>query len=146
MASTKPKLPPSGNVVQRLGLLVQLFWPDDPVKMAKDLKMPLEVCRRVRRRDVPSIKMLQAVIRYCRVNREWLEFGRGEPFDLDFFELSEQVRLISRALANLSQRSELNRRAIITLLHDSTHISKRTIEAVLTGLTDLEKEYLRAQG
>lgn len=55
-------------------------------------------------------------------------------------DLSEAVERISDAMKTLL-KSGLNRRAIVVLLHDSTKIPKRDIEAVLSGLETLKKTY-----
>lgn len=56
---------------------------------------------------------------------------------------------LERAIVKISEsvqalrKSGLNERAIVTLLADSTKVSKRTIETVLEGLDGLRARYLR---
>lgn len=54
---------------------------------------------------------------------------------------------LAKAIVKLSDSSNailnsgLNERALITLLHDYTSVSKRTIKKVLEGMTELRSNY-----
>lgn len=55
--------------------------------------------------------------------------------------LAESIRRV--ADSNRQMRTAgLTRRAIVTLLHDSSKVSKTEIERILDSLDDLEKNYL----
>lgn len=56
--------------------------------------------------------------------------------------LAESIRIIGKA-AKALRASGLNETAIIVLLHDKTHLSKRSIKEVLDGLRQLESWYCR---
>lgn len=58
--------------------------------------------------------------------------------------LAEAVIKISEALHSL-EKSGLNRRAIVALIHDKTHISKVTTETILDSLARLKGWYCRAE-
>lgn len=55
-------------------------------------------------------------------------------------DLSTAIRQMSDGVTRLLA-SGLNRRAIVTLLADSTKVGRRDIERVLDGLADLEKDF-----
>lgn len=57
-------------------------------------------------------------------------------------DLAEAIRKISDGVTRLT-RSGLNREAIITLLSYETKVSRRDIDKVLDGLSDLAKKYTK---
>lgn len=59
----------------------------------------------------------------------------------DCLRLVEAVKKIDKGAKMLSE-SGLNRRAIVTLLHDLTEVGKRDINAVLNGLDVLADTFL----
>lgn len=59
----------------------------------------------------------------------------------DAKRLAEAVRRIDAGMKALSS-SGLNRRAIVTLLHDMTEVGKRDINTVLNGLENLGDTFL----
>lgn len=56
--------------------------------------------------------------------------------------MAQAILDLSSAMKSLD-RSRLQRRTIVTLIHDQSKISKRTIELVLNNLADLEKDWLK---
>lgn len=56
--------------------------------------------------------------------------------------LANCIAHISRSIRAL-RAGRLTDRAIVTLVHDDTKVSKRTIEAVLNSLDHLEQTYLK---
>jgi hypothetical protein len=56
--------------------------------------------------------------------------------------MAQAIVDISEAMKRIS-RSRLNRKALITLIHDDTGLYKKSIENVLTSLDSLEKTYLK---
>lgn len=58
-------------------------------------------------------------------------------------KLADAVRRIGAAVKEF-RTAGLKRQAIVVLLHDSTKVSKRDINAVLDGLETLEQVYLEA--
>lgn len=78
----------------------------------------------------------------------WLRTNEGNKIVdarkalLDPDTLADRLKAISTSLQNILD-SGLNRRAIVVLLHDSTRVNKRDIEAVLDGLNAIEKNYCK---
>lgn len=62
-----------------------------------------------------------------------------EPADAR--RLAEAIKRIDKAMKELVE-SGLSRKAIVTLLADSTGVAKRDINAVLNGLETLGNDYL----
>lgn len=56
--------------------------------------------------------------------------------------LADAIITISRSIKSLSERSRLNKDAIVTLIYDSTRINKSTIINVLDAIADLERKYV----
>lgn len=61
----------------------------------------------------------------------------------DALQLVEAVRKIERASKDILAAG-LQRKALVVLLHDSTGVAKRDINAVLDGLESLGADYLEA--
>lgn len=61
---------------------------------------------------------------------------------LDPNTLAERLTAIQTSLQAVLD-SGLNRRAIVTLLHDSTKVSRGNIESVLDGLENIRKHYCK---
>lgn len=59
----------------------------------------------------------------------------------DCLRLVDAIKKIDKGMKMLSD-SGLNRRAVVTLLHDLTEVGKRDINAVLNGLDLLGETYL----
>lgn len=59
----------------------------------------------------------------------------------DARNLADAVRRIDQGMLAIVE-SGLNRRALVILLHDSTGVGKRDINAVLNGLESLADQYL----
>ena len=59
----------------------------------------------------------------------------------DAVALAEAVKRIDQSMQNLKECG-LNRNALVVLLHASTRVSKRNINAVLNGLEGLGECYL----
>ncbi len=57
--------------------------------------------------------------------------------------LADAIVKLSKAAQALNQRSGLNHRAIVVLLHDHSRVPKRDIEAVLRAMQQLERDYCR---
>ncbi|MCI0620297.1 MAG: hypothetical protein L0387_01245 [Acidobacteria bacterium] len=57
--------------------------------------------------------------------------------------LADAIVKLSKAAEALNQRSGLNQRAIVVLLHDHSRVPKRDIEAVLRAMQQLERDYCR---
>ena len=55
-------------------------------------------------------------------------------------DLASAVIKISEAMKALTA-SGINRRGIVVLIRDGTHLSKRTVEQVLDSLENLKREY-----
>ncbi len=62
----------------------------------------------------------------------------------DCLRLVDAIKKIDKGARMLSE-SGLNRRAIVTLLHDVTEVGKRDINAVLDGLDILAEKFLEKQ-
>lgn len=62
-----------------------------------------------------------------------------EPADAK--RLAESIKRIDKAMKELAE-SGLSRKALVTLLADSTGVAKRDINAVLNGLETLGNDYL----
>jgi len=58
--------------------------------------------------------------------------------------LAEAIVKLSEGMASLSS-SGLNRKAIVTLLHDKTKIPKRDIVTIIDGMNQLAGWYCRSQ-
>lgn len=58
--------------------------------------------------------------------------------------LVEAIRKVSKAAQALAD-SGLNRKAIITLLHDRSKISKKNIEIILNNLEELADHYTTSE-
>jgi hypothetical protein len=56
--------------------------------------------------------------------------------------IADAIVEIAKAMKTLND-SRLKRRAIVTLLHDATTVSRTDIGDVLNGLEQLEKEWLK---
>lgn len=56
-------------------------------------------------------------------------------------KLADAVRRIDKAFKDLDN-SGLNRKAIVTLVHETSGVAKRDINAVLDSLDSLGKDYL----
>lgn len=70
--------------------------------------------------------------------------GDTQPLDLDPAEakrLAEAVRRIDAGMKTLVDAG-LNRKALVVLLHASTQVTMRDINAVLDGLERLGADYL----
>jgi len=65
-----------------------------------------------------------------------------QPAPPDPEELAEAIKRISAAVARL-QKSGLNEKAIIVLLHDSSGVTKKNIKYVLDHLAYLPQVYCR---
>lgn len=62
--------------------------------------------------------------------------------DLPVEILVQEIEKISKAMQAL-QKSRCTRSMIITLIHDSSRVSKKTIAVVLNHLEELEKIWLK---
>ncbi len=61
-----------------------------------------------------------------------------EPFEI----IAESILAIAKGMEAL-QKSRLQRKVIVTLIHDQSRLGKRDIEMVLNNLQDLARDYLK---
>ena len=57
--------------------------------------------------------------------------------------LAEAIVKIGNAVQSLSRRGGINKKAIVTLIHDQTKLPKKIITAVLDSLPQLERLYCK---
>lgn len=91
---------------------------------------------------------LKRYVRFDSVDEGWLLTSEGVKIVtaraalLDPDTLADRLKSISSGMKKILDGG-LNRRALVVLLQDCTGQSKTTINAVLDGLRDIEKNYCR---